>query len=43
MLARPDVSSVYAERQIVYESAATLIVDTDARSPEDVGGENPTI
>jgi shikimate kinase len=36
MLARPDVSSLYAQRQAVYESVATLTIDTDARSPEDI-------
>jgi shikimate kinase len=36
MLARPDVSSLHAERQAIYESVATLTVDTDRRLPEDV-------
>jgi shikimate kinase len=36
MLARPDVSSLYAERQAVYESVATVTVDTDGRLPEEI-------
>jgi shikimate kinase len=36
MLARPDVRSVYAERQKLYASVATLTVDTDGRQPEDI-------
>jgi shikimate kinase len=36
MLARPDVSAIYAERQAIYESAATIVIDTDARSPDDI-------
>ena len=36
MLARPDVSSVYEERQAVYESVATLTVGTDGRLPEEI-------
>ena len=36
MLARPDVSSLYAQRQAVYESAATLTVDTGGRLPEEI-------
>lgn len=39
MLARPDVADVYAARQAVYESVATLTVDTDGRSPEDAASE----
>ncbi len=33
MLARPGVPALYAERQALYASVATLTVDTDARSP----------
>ena len=36
MLARPDVRAVYAERQAIYESVATIVIDTDARSPDDI-------
>ena len=36
MLARPDLSSLYAERQAIYESIATLRVDTDGRIPEEI-------
>jgi shikimate kinase len=39
MLARPDVSDVYAARQASYASVATLTVDTDSRTPEDVVAE----
>ena len=39
MLARPDVSDVYAARQAGYASVATLTVDTDGRTPEDVVAE----
>ncbi|HWG03024.1 MAG TPA: shikimate kinase [Trebonia sp.] len=39
MLARPDVPAVYAARQAVYASVATLTVDTDGRAPEDVVAE----
>jgi shikimate kinase len=36
MLARPDVSSLYAEREPIYASVATIVIDTDARPPEDI-------
>jgi shikimate kinase len=36
MLARADVSEVYQTRRAVYASVATLTVDTDARSPEEI-------
>ena len=36
MLARPDVASLHAERQAVYESVATVTVDTDGRLPDEI-------
>jgi shikimate kinase len=39
MLARADVSDVYARRLAVYDSVATLTVDTDRRRPEDVAAD----
>ena len=39
MLARPDVARVYAERDPLYTQAATLTVDVDGRSPEDIAGD----
>jgi shikimate kinase len=36
MLTRPDVPALYAQRQAVYESVATLTIDTDARPPENI-------
>jgi shikimate kinase len=39
MLARPDITDVYARRQAAYSSVATFLVDTDGRSPEDVAAE----
>jgi shikimate kinase len=36
MLGRPDVKSLYADRQALYSSVATLAVDTDARSPDEI-------
>ena len=39
MLARADVSDVYARRLAVYDSVATLAIDTDRRRPEDVAAD----
>jgi shikimate kinase len=36
MLARPDVQSVYADRQALYASVATVTVDTDRRRPDEI-------
>ena len=36
MLARPDVQSLYAQRQALYASVATLTVETDGRLPEEI-------
>jgi shikimate kinase/3-dehydroquinate synthase len=36
MLARPDVQSLFAQRQALYAQVATLTVDTDARPPEEI-------
>ena len=36
MLARPDVPALYAERQALYASVATLTVDTDGRLPDEI-------
>ncbi len=36
MLARPDVPALYAQRQALYASLATITVDTDARPPEEI-------
>jgi shikimate kinase len=36
MLARPDVASVYEERQALYACVATLTVDTDGRTPDEI-------
>jgi shikimate kinase len=39
MLARPDLASVYERRQAAYESVATVMVDVDDASPEEVAAE----
>jgi shikimate kinase len=39
MLARPDITDVYQRRQVTYAAAATLTVDVDGRSPEDVAAD----
>jgi shikimate kinase len=39
MLARPDVPALYAQRQSLYASLATVTVDTDARPPEEIALE----
>ena len=36
MLARPDVTALYAERQALYASVATVTVDTDTRPPGEI-------
>jgi shikimate kinase len=36
MLARPDVRSLYEDRQALYASVATITVDTDARPPDEI-------
>jgi shikimate kinase len=36
MLARPGIADIYAGRQAAYETVATLAVDVDGRSPEDI-------
>lgn len=36
MLARSDIADVYAGRQAAYSSVATVTVDVDGRSPEDI-------
>lgn len=36
MLAGPDVEALHAARQEVYESVATITVDTDGRLPDEV-------
>jgi shikimate kinase len=36
MLARSDIADVYAGRQADYSSVATVTVDVDGRSPEDI-------
>jgi shikimate kinase len=36
MLARPDITDVYAARQETYASVAALAIDTGGRSPEDI-------
>jgi shikimate kinase len=36
MLARPGIADIYAGRQAAYETMATLAVDVDGRSPEDI-------
>jgi shikimate kinase len=36
MLVRPDVERLYAERDPRYAAVAALIVDTDARAPEEI-------
>jgi shikimate kinase len=36
MLARPDVPALYAERQAMYATVATLTVHTDGRLPEEI-------
>ena len=39
MLARPDVQVLHAEREAIYASVATVTVDTDGHSPEDIALE----
>jgi shikimate kinase len=39
MLARADVFDVYTQRLAVYDSVATLAIDTDRRRPEDVAAD----
>ena len=39
MLARPDVQALHAEREAIYASVATVTVDTDGHSPEDIALE----
>jgi shikimate kinase len=36
MLARPDVEQVYAERDPLYAAAASCVIDTDRRAPEEI-------
>jgi shikimate kinase len=36
MLARADIADVYARRQATYAEVATLAVDVDGRSPEEI-------
>lgn len=36
MLARPDVRSLYAQRQALYARVATVTVDTDTRLPDEI-------
>jgi shikimate kinase len=36
VLARPDIADVYFGRQAAYSSVATVTVDVDGRSPEDI-------
>jgi shikimate kinase len=36
MLTRPDVGQLYLDRDPLYAEAATLTIDTDARSPEEI-------
>jgi shikimate kinase len=36
MLARPDITEVFARRQATYAEIATITVDTGNRSPEDI-------
>lgn len=36
MLARPDVAQLYAERNLRYAQAATLTIDSDDKSPEEL-------
>ena len=39
MLARDDVFDLYEQRLAVYDSVATLTIDTDRRRPEDVAAD----
>jgi shikimate kinase len=39
MLARPDVAQLYQVRDPLYAEAATLTIDTDARSPEEIAAD----
>ena len=39
MLARPDLAERYAERDPLYAAAATLTVNVDGRSPEDIAAD----
>jgi shikimate kinase len=36
MLARPDIADIYEHRKAAYSSVATVTVDVDGRSPEDI-------
>ena len=36
MLARPDVASLHADRDPVYAGVATLTIEADSRSPDDI-------
>ena len=36
MLARPDITEVYEQRQATYAQVATIAVDVDGRTPEDI-------
>ena len=36
MLARPDITDVYARRQAVYQAVATVTVDVDGRASEEI-------
>ena len=36
MLARPDITEVYEQRQSAYAQVATIAVDVDGRAPEDI-------
>jgi len=36
MLARADVQALHAERQAIYASVATVTVDTDGRTPDEI-------
>ena len=39
MLARPDIADVYAARQAAYAAVATITVDVDDRSPQDISAD----
>lgn len=39
MLARPDIEQVYAERDVLYAKAATVVIDTDGRAQEEIAAE----
>jgi shikimate kinase len=36
MLARPDIAAVYTARRAAYDAVATVTVDVDGRSPDDI-------